>query len=57
MQNRLDCEQGIQNVGKGFVFEGPLEEKWPGSPVGAGLAGVHSVVARNPSFIKHNSDL
>ena len=35
MQNCLDCEKGIQKVGKGFVFEGPLEEKWPGSPVGA----------------------
>ena len=57
MQNRLDCEKRIQKVRKGFVFEGPLEEKWSGSPVGAGLARVHSAAARNPSFIKHNSDL
>ena len=57
MQNRLDCEKRIQKVGKDFVFEGPLEEKWSGSPVGAGLARVHSAAARNPSFIKHNSDL
>ena len=33
MQNCLDCEKGIQKVGKGFVFEGPLYVRWQGSPV------------------------